>query len=74
MPMIVTSAYAIAIILRITRSSILEVMGEDYVRTARRRVCVSLSLFLGMYSECTYSGGDNNRNTIRLHAGGINHH
>jgi len=35
MPVVVLSMVSIATILRITRSSVLEVMGEDFVRTAR---------------------------------------
>ena len=37
MPVLVLSTYSIAAILRITRSSILEVMSEDFVRTARAK-------------------------------------
>ncbi len=37
MPVVVLSTGSIAAILRITRSSILEVMGEDFVRTARAK-------------------------------------
>ena len=37
MPVLVLSSYSIAAILRITRASTLEVMGEDFVRTARAK-------------------------------------
>ena len=37
MPVIVLATYSTAAILRITRSSILETMGEDFVRTARAK-------------------------------------
>ncbi len=37
MPTIVLSVYSIAFIARMTRSSLFEILGEDYVRTAREK-------------------------------------
>lgn len=37
LPAIVLGTIPLAVIVRMTRSSMLEVLGEDYIRTARQR-------------------------------------
>ena len=57
-----------AIDLRMTRSSMLEVMRQDYIHAARAKVCLIKLLFLSMLLKCDDTGHHFNRHQLWLFA------
>ena len=69
LPAIVLGTIPLAVIVRMTRSSMLEVLGEDYIRTARQGREPHASDRRSRAAQCAAAGGDGDRAAGRHHAG-----
>jgi ABC-type dipeptide/oligopeptide/nickel transport system permease component len=59
--MIVLGTNPLAVIARMTRSAMLEVLGEDYIRTARAKGLSNLRVVAARLAQRPDSGGDGDR-------------
>ncbi len=79
LPAIVLGTIPLAVIVRMTRSSMLEVLGEDYIRTARakgltrmrviivhalRNAMLPVVTVIGLQVGTLLAGGDSDRNHL----------
>ncbi len=63
-----------ASVMRTTRSAMLEVMGQDYLRTARSKAWPTAPSFPARAAQRLDPGGDHYRRRTRLSAGRHGHH
>ena len=69
LPAIVLGTIPLAVIVRMTRSSMLEVLGEDYIRTARAKGVSRMRVIVVHALRNAAAGGDGDRAAGRHHAG-----
>jgi ABC-type amino acid transport system permease subunit len=74
MPMVVTGLRESAILMRMVRSSLLEVLNEDYIRTAFSKGLRDWQVVLGRAAQCHDPGGHGQRPDGLRHAGRTGHH